>query len=428
MPPWSFLSARGRSPRRGRASPTPSSAASTERTPSSALVEFLFGWKQTEKPAGLRPWAADAVLVSSRLVGVDSHLLEFRLLSDPRTQRANKPLPPLLLPGQHLMLAPLAALAAAEAASDVPVGECRPYTPIDVSDAKVTLLVKRSGAFSQWLVQLAIGQSVQLRGPFGAVALDLGLSSTSSSGYRCPSLYLSRVGIALPVRRLALVAGGSGVTPVAQMLNAACARLASHSATAAGEAAGAATLLEITVLVSDHTPEHALLTAELDALHVQYPKLIVALHRTFTALPRGQTSPGASGARRVDEAMLRERLPAPSDDTVVLVCGPAGFEASVQRDLSTIGHVHTVNLSSGDVRSPAVSQVLLTAHRLLTPWASALRCFVPHMDSGRSSDSGKAGLGEVRDLTVKELATPVAASRKPLLQEGTEFQQTELLC
>ena len=125
--------------------------------------------------------------------------------------------------------------------------------------------------------------------------------------------------------------------------------------------------------------------------------------------------------------MLRERLPAPSDDTVVLVCGPAGFEASVQRDLSTIGHVHTVNLSSGDVRSPAVSQVLLTAHRLLTPWASALRCFVPHMDSGRSSDSGKAGLGEVRDLTVKELATPVAASRKPLLQEGTEFQQTELL-
>ena len=419
--PWLWLSNRGRSPRRGCSSPTPiSSATSTERAPSaSALVEFLFGWRQNAKPHGLRPWASSAVLSSTHPISVDSHLLEFRL-EEPRMMRrsrGNKSLPPLLLPGQHLMLAPHKDAAASGDDGTTPIREARPYTPINVSDdgLRVTLLVKRSGPFSRWLVGLAPGQSVAMRGPFGAIALDLGLdgSGEGCGGSPHPALYLSRVGIALPIRRLALIAGGSGVTPVAQMLNAMCASLESRGRANAGSPAPPP--LEVWVLVSDHTPEHALLSSELDDLAHRHPQLIVALHRTFTSLLHGQTSPGGAGARRIDEAMLRERLPPPANDTAVLVCGPPGFEASAQRYLASIGHLHTVNLSSGDVSSPAVSQVLLTAHRLLTPWAAALRCFVPAIDSSRSMDSEDGGSDKapVKDKDRTTTSTPLAAARTP---------------
>ena len=131
----------------------------------------------------------------------------------------------------------------------------RPYTPVDVSGSRVTLLVKSypsvvvpsstseetdqgmndappRGAFARWLVSLSVGDCVELSGPFGAVALDL---DVDEANHEAPFLYLSRVGVALPVRRIAFVAGGSGVTPCAQILNAACARLQSS---ARSEAAG----------------------------------------------------------------------------------------------------------------------------------------------------------------------------------------------
>lgn len=354
-------------------------------------------------------------------------------------------LPPLLLPGQHLMLAPHASAAAgAKVVGDedvtTPVGEARPYTPINVSDdgLRVTLLVKRSGPFSRWLVSLTPGQSVAMRGPFGAIALDLdhGWSGDEVGGSARPALYLSRVGVALPIRRLALIAGGSGVTPVAQMLNAVCASLEARCGVAGSSLAPP---LEVWVLVSDHTPEHALLSSELDDLARSHPQLIVSLHRTYTSLPQGQTSPGGAGARRVDEAMLREQLPPPADDTAVLFCGPPGFEAAVQHDLSSIGHVHAVNLSSGEVSSPAVSQVLLTAHRLLTPWAAALRCLTPPFDSSRSTDSGHQDTGngpsdkvapKEQQLVSSNTPPPVVRKPSPLLRpsEMVQMAESELLC
>ena len=458
-------------PRSGRKSPSPPPGAPASAE-AAALINQLFGWKQPP-PLHLRPWSSLATLESKRQVSKDSTLLEFTIGSTPAKADESQP---LLLPGQYLLLSPAVQLGDA--------AEERPYTPVDVSGNSVTLLVKTyhatsasdiKGAFSRWLTtELKIGQQVRLRGPFGAVALALhtdrasttaeGVSDSSSA-----SLYLSSVGVALPVRRLALVAGGSGVTPVAQMLNAACARLersgeavdtitasnaakvsvaeastseASPGATAeplylalgstgnsAGDASTAASTgastasstastattfpgvalpgvalhavaqsapisLEISVLVSDHTPSHALLTEELDSLARRHPALITSLHRTFTSLPAGESSPGGSGARRVDGEMLAAHLPPPSDDTVVLVCGPAGFEASVHDHLKELGHVHTVLLSSGEIDSPAVSAALLAAHRLLMPFAAALRCCLAddmeERSSGRWKEEGGA--------------------------------------
>ena len=403
---WSW-----RKERKERTTPSPPpSAPPSAPSAAEALRSLLFSWSQPP-PHFLRPWTHNALLVSSSPAGMDSHLLEFEV--EDLANKIKEGSEPLLLPGQHLTVAPM---------TDATPFLCnpRPYTPVDVSGSRVTLLVKNyplgvvasspseetdqgikppRGAFARWLVSLRVGDCVELSGPFGAVALDL---DVDEANHEAPSLYLSRVGVALPVRRIAFVAGGSGVTPCAQILNAACARLHSSARSEAagdplstplpaqcssseammtnpsgtGPTATHPAPLEFTVLVSDHTPEHALLETELTTLQRQHPHIITSLHRTFTGLVPGVSSTGGASGRRIDVEMLRERLPPPSYETAVLVCGPPGFEASMQAALAEIGHVHIVLLSLGDVHSPAVSHMLLAAHAILTPWAAALRCCV----------------------------------------------------
>ena len=275
-----------------------------------------------------------------------SHLLTFEIQSV-----VDEPLP--ILPGQHLFIRD---------------GEVeRPYTPISVHSKTIVILVKLSppppqqpqqkSSFSQWLVSLSIGERVHMRGPFGAVALQ-GLDGGASSS--C-SLHLPSAGASVPVRRLALVAGGSGVAAAAQILN----------ACAAAAEAGTLPPLEIFVLLSDRTEESALLTSELLTLQQRHPSLIAALHRNYTR--------SHATSRRIDVEMLRKRLPPPSVDTACLISGPPGFESAMSRDLASIGHAHIACLSSGHVRSPAIASEEQVALRLLqeviAPWLSRLRCF-----------------------------------------------------
>ena len=295
------------------------------------------------------PWSSPARLTAHVLSGADAHLLTF-------TIEGVAP-PVLLLPGQHIMLG---------------LGEeSRPYTPIDVASRSLTILVKaqepaldapKRGAFGRWVASLPIGHRVQLSGPFGVIALQQGAGGCA--------LHLRDSGVALPVRRLALVAGGSGVTPVAQVLYAACAR-AEHDENQS---------LELSVLISDKTPEKALLRDELAALRARHPRLILSLHRTFTALRSdAAANEGECDERRIDSEMLQGWLPPPSVDTVVLVSGPPQFEATVQQGLDAVGHCHSVLLSTGHVHSTAADLAHCTDTRkldqpLLAPWLPALRC------------------------------------------------------
>lgn len=76
---------------------------------------------------------------------------------------------------------------------------------------------------------------------------------------------------------------------------------------------------------------------------------LAALHRTFSALPPGDTAPAGCDTRRVDEAMLRAHLPKPAEETLVVVCGPSAFEAGVAALLQAMGYSMVVLLSSGEL-------------------------------------------------------------------------------
>jgi ferredoxin-NADP reductase len=164
---------------------------------------------------------------------------------------------------------------------------------------ELELTVERleDGEVSPYLVDdLREGDAFELRGPIG--------------GH-----FVWRPGGSRP---LLLVAGGSGVVPLAAMLR--------HRAAVGSEAPAR-------MLLSARSADDALFGAELAALAAGDPALRV--EPTYTRSP----PPGWTGyARRVDRAMLGEVGFAPEERPDVFVCGPTSFVEAAAESLVALGH------------------------------------------------------------------------------------------
>jgi len=120
---------------------------------------------------------------------------------------------------------------------------------------------------------------------------------------------------------LLLVAGGSGVVPLAAMLR--------HH-TAVGSQADARLLLSV------RSEEDILYRDELAQLDADAH---VAVDLTLT---RGPAPPGWAGfTRRIDREMLQALAPSPHESPSIYVCGPTGFVEEAARLLITLGHAPT---------------------------------------------------------------------------------------
>lgn len=169
------------------------------------------------------------------------------------------------------------------------------------SNGTVTVTVERldDGEVSPYLVDEARpGDQLELRGPVG--------------GY-----FVWEPAMGGP---LLLVAGGSGVVPLAAILRA-------RAAAAAGrEVAGR-------LLHSARSREDALFADELDRLAAGDPGL--ELFNTYTRDP----PPGWTGyRRRVDRDMLREVAWPADQDPLAFVCGPTAFVETVAASLEQLGY------------------------------------------------------------------------------------------
>jgi ferredoxin-NADP reductase len=164
-------------------------------------------------------------------------------------------------------------------------------------DQAVTLTVEKidDGEVSQYLCEeLRAGDELELRGPIG--------------GY-----FTWQVADGGP---LLLLAGGSGVVPLAAILR---------------HRAAQDSLVTAHFLLSAATWDDVLYGDELD----RFGRYGVAVRYTLTrAAP-----PGWSGwSRRVDTEMLRELGPEPRDRPRAFVCGPTPFVESVADLLVGLGH------------------------------------------------------------------------------------------
>ena len=177
----------------------------------------------------------------------------------------------------------------------------RPYTPVTDDDTRgsVTFVVKvyPTGRASRLLGGLAVGESVQAKGPRGRFVYAPG--------------HHTAVG---------MVAGGTGVTPMLQVAKALL-----------KDAAAARTA--VSLLFANVTEADILCRDELDALVGAHPG---RFRVTYTL---DEPGPGWGGeAGRVSAALLARALPPPGPGVLVCRCGPGPMTKAVGTLLEEAGY------------------------------------------------------------------------------------------
>ena len=200
----------------------------------------------------------------------------------------------------------------------------RAYTPVSVNADKgvFDLLIKvyfkgtdpefpLGGAMSQHLDSLAVGDSIEAKGPLGHIEyIGRGVFEISRARVRA--------------RRVAMVAGGTGITPVYQLIRAALADPQDQTC--------------LWLLYANRAEEDILLGDELAALAAEHPHRFTLTHTL--SRPRDPAAwRGCTG--RVALEMLTAHLPAArnGDDDIALafLCGPGGMQDACYRHLDAMG-------------------------------------------------------------------------------------------
>ncbi|ORY18220.1 hypothetical protein BCR34DRAFT_583139 [Clohesyomyces aquaticus] len=195
--------------------------------------------------------------------------------------------------GQHISLAATIA--------GQPKEVVRSYTPISSDEDKgyFDLLIKSypTGNISKHVASLMVGQHMKVKGPKGAMVYT-------------PNM----------VRHFGMIAGGTGITPMLQIIK----------AIIRGRATGDVT--EVDLLFANVNPEDILLKEDLDALAAKDGKFRV--HYVLNNPPEKWTG----GVGFVTPDMIKSKLPAPASDVKILVCGPPPMVAAMKKATEGLGY------------------------------------------------------------------------------------------
>ncbi|DAZ92840.1 TPA: hypothetical protein N0F65_000520 [Lagenidium giganteum] len=166
----------------------------------------------------------------------------------------------------------------------------RPYTPTNLSEEKgfVDLVVKGypNGKMSKHLVELQVGDSLEIKGPIPKFKYEANM-----------------------FKKVALIAGGSGLTPCLQIAKQICLDESDKT--------------EVVMIFANQTEEDIIMRDEIDEMQRKYPQF-----KVYYVLSKPSASwKGYTG--HVNKEMLKELLPSASDEHFVGVCGPRGMMEAV---------------------------------------------------------------------------------------------------
>ncbi|KAK7993080.1 hypothetical protein PG991_016259 [Apiospora marii] len=189
-----------------------------------------------------------------------------------------------------------------------PVGEggksgvSRSYTPVsNNADKGVLELVIRCYPDGQltggYLSKLEVGDEVQFRGPKGAMRYRRGLC-----------------------QRIGMLAGGTGITPMYQLIRAICEDPRDTT--------------QVSLVYANRTEADMLLRKELEDFARRYPKNLRVHYLLDEAPAHGKW---AGGVGRVNKDVMAERFPAPSPDSKIMICGPPGMVKGATGALVELG-------------------------------------------------------------------------------------------
>ncbi|KAG7104053.1 NADH-cytochrome b5 reductase 1 like protein [Verticillium longisporum] len=176
----------------------------------------------------------------------------------------------------------------------------RSYTPIsgDHQPGYFDLLIKSypTGNISKHMASLKVGQPIRIKGPKGAFVYT-------------PNM----------VRHFGMIAGGTGITPMLQVVR----------AIIRGRAAGDTT--QIDLIFANVTQQDILLKEDLDALAKEDSGFRV--HYVLDKAPEGWTG----GVGYVTADMITKWLPAAAPDVKLLLCGPPPMISGLKKTAVTLG-------------------------------------------------------------------------------------------
>ncbi|KXX78212.1 NADH-cytochrome b5 reductase 1 [Madurella mycetomatis] len=197
--------------------------------------------------------------------------------------------------GQHISIG--AHLAQPDGSSKEIV---RSYTPIsgDHQPGYFDLLIKSypTGNISKHMASLGVGQTIRVKGPKGAFVYT-------------PNM----------VRHFGMIAGGTGITPMLQVIR----------AIVRGRKAGDRT--EVDLIFANVTEQDILLREDLDQLAREDKGFRV--HYVLDKPPAGWTG----GVGYVTADMITKWLPKPADDVKILLCGPPPMISGLKKATESLG-------------------------------------------------------------------------------------------
>jgi cytochrome-b5 reductase len=177
----------------------------------------------------------------------------------------------------------------------------RSYTPISSDEDKghFDLLIKSypTGNISKHVAGLQVGQTMKVKGPKGAMVYT-------------PNM----------VRHFGMIAGGTGITPMLQVIK----------AIIRGRAHGDTTKVDL--IFANVNPEDILLKEDLDTLAAKDPGFNV--HYVLNNPPEGWTG----GVGFVTADMIKEKLPAAASDVKILLCGPPPMISAMKKATESLGY------------------------------------------------------------------------------------------
>jgi len=189
----------------------------------------------------------------------------------------------------------------------------RSYTPVTSDDDKgfFDVVIKvyfanvhpkfpDGGIMSQHLHGLEVGDTIDVRGPTGHIDYS-GRGRFALDATRRTSTAPARPAEIREAKKVGMIAGGTGITPMLQVIRAAL--------------RDAKDATEWSLLFANQTENDILLRGELESLKEDGR---VSVHYTLDRPPEGWEY----SAGFIDEEMLGEHMPAPGPDTQILMCGP----------------------------------------------------------------------------------------------------------
>lgn len=212
----------------------------------------------------------------------------------------------------------------------------RAYTPLGHGPGYVDFVIKayfpleprfpNGGILTMHMEKLKIGDSLQFKGPLGEYVFNThvlhpktGLPVAQAEGAMST---FSKNGGKTPYKTLGLIAGGSGITPCLQVMNA----LLDANAN-----------VKMHLLYANQTPEDILCQDILDRV-VKDER--VKVWYTVDRVPEGMSWPYSTGF--INEAMLRKHMPAPDENTYIFMCGPPPMlDRACKPNLGKMGHPET---------------------------------------------------------------------------------------